>query len=124
MQAPAIAGGGLDAGQALAVGPGQAVTPADQGQARAAVDQALRLGVQIVAQEPHQAGHLRRGAQPVVGRKREKGQGGDAEIGRHARDTAHGFGARPMAGGARQALVFGPAAIAIHDDGEVQAGAI
>ena len=68
----------------------------------------------------HEGGDFRRGRLPVIGGEGEEGEDPDAGAGRRFDDAAHGFDSGAMAGHARQAAGGGPAAIAIHDDTDVQ----
>jgi hypothetical protein len=88
-------------------------------QANVVGQQLLRLGLQKLLEQRHQGVHFHLGALPVFGRKSVERQVGNA-------DFAAGFDGR--ANGIRPLLVtfdpvqqplFGPAAIAIHDDGHV-----
>ena len=73
-------------------------------------------------QEPENRIDFRSGALPVCGRKREEGERMNAEARRGLDDAASGFRAGAVASGARQAAGRGLAAVAVGNDGDVQAG--
>ena len=70
-----------------------------------------------VEQEGHEGGYLVGGTIPVLGREGVKGQVADAEACSFFGDDVYGFGASLVAEAALLALLFGPASVAIHDDG-------
>src|SRR6185437_16117340 len=65
--------------------------------------------------------HLRGRARPVVARERVNTERPDAHVRRVFDDALESGDARTMTGHAREALARRPAAVAIHDDGDVQA---
>ena len=60
-----------------------------------------------------------RGPAPVVGREGEQREHADPAVGRGLDDPAHHRRAGPVAGRARAPLPRGPAAVAVHDDPDV-----
>src|SRR6185436_7287456 len=122
VQGAAAGGGSLgvgDGGQHLG---GQAVAAADHRQAHAVLHAAGGLLAEVVVEELHQAHRLFQGAAPVVGGEGVQRQRADAEIGRRLDDVVDGVGAAAVALEAGRAATDGPAAIAVHDDGDVQSG--
>ena len=63
--------------------------------------------------------HLVGAALPVLGRERVGRQVGDADLDGARDDVEQGGLARLVALGARQPALVGPAAVAVHDDGDV-----
>src|SRR5690606_30186098 len=58
-------------------------------------------------------------ARPVLRREAVERQVGNAELDGCAHSAPHGLDAIAMADSARQAMLAGPAPIAVHDDGDV-----
>ena len=71
------------------------------------------------AQQPEQVADLFGRPRPVFRAEGENRQIGDAEFAGAANDLAQRLDAAPMALAARQSARGGPAAVAIHDDGDV-----
>src|SRR5712692_3021855 len=59
------------------------------------------------------------GSAPVLRAEGEQGQVFDAAIGARTRDLTHRLDPLRMAGDAREIALFGPAPVAIHDDGDM-----
>ena len=70
-------------------------------------------------QKGEQGCHFRLGAVPVLAGKRVERQIADAHFTAFGHDVARGFRAGAMPGLTRQAARLGPAAVAVHDDGEM-----
>ena len=98
------------------------VPPADDLQPDAVADAARRLGAQVFPEQPHQRGHLERGPAPVVGREGVQGERADAEPRGRLDDPPHRLRAGPVSCGRGRPLPGGPAAVAVHDDADVEAG--
>jgi hypothetical protein len=77
------------------------------------------FGEEIVLEEVHQGIDFVFGTAPILFRKSIKGEVLDAEPAGSADNTAHGMAACAMSCGAGFGSEFGPAAVAIHDDGDV-----
>src|SRR3546814_14602722 len=69
--------------------------------------------------QPHQVADLLFGALPVFRRKGIERHRLDAEVAGGAHDRPHRFHPRAMAGDARQVALLRPAAVAVHDDGDM-----
>ena len=69
--------------------------------------------------QPHQIVDLVDRARPVLGREAVEREVGDAELDRRAHRAPHRLDAVAMTDGARQAVLAGPAPVAVHDDGDV-----
>ena len=93
---------------------------ADVADAHVVVHHALHIALEIALEQAHEEVDLGAGAAQIVfqrkGVEREPGQA-DARGG--FRDQLHALGALLMAEEALQRAVAGPAAVAIHDDGDV-----
>ena len=74
---------------------------------------------QVLFQKPHDGRHLRRRPLPVLGGKGVDGEVVDADVLAVGGDDAEGLRPGGVAGGAGKALPCGPAAVAVHDDGDV-----
>lgn len=77
------------------------------------------LFLQIGHEQVHEAGDFFFGTFPVFGAEGEQAQVGNAHFGAAFDDVSHPLGARSMAQGRWHQALFGPAPIAIHDDGYV-----
>ena len=118
----AVGGERLGIGDGFAEVGGQTVAAADDVQTDAFVEAMGGFGEQIFLEDFKNRGDFGGGPLPVRGREREESEGVNAEMRRAADDAAGGLGAGAMAGGARQGAGGGPAAVAVADDGDVQAG--
>jgi len=67
----------------------------------------------------HEEGDFLGRAAPVLGTEGEQGQVADATACRSFDRGAHGIKATAVPGHARQVTLGGPAAVAVHDDGNV-----
>jgi hypothetical protein len=99
---------------------GQAVNLADGVQADVVPVQFPDLPLEESGQVLHQRIHFVLGAVPVLDGKGVERQVFDARLARGAHDGADGLDAVAMPLHARQAALFGPASVAIHDDGHVR----
>ena len=70
-------------------------------------------------EQAHQIADLVLGPLPVFGREGVEGQRLDAQVAGRAHDVADRLDPRAMPGDARQVALLGPAAVAIHDDGDM-----
>ena len=77
------------------------------------------LAGEITAEKRHQPIHLPRRPRPVLGREGVEREVGDAELAARLHDRPHRLLPCPVTVEARQATLLGPAAVAIHDDGDV-----
>ena len=98
----------------------QSIAPADNLEPYAVFTQASGFQAQVSPQEPKDAFHLGSRPTPVVGRKRVERKTCYAKRGRAFHNAAHCGHSGAMAGDAGQSTPFRPAAISIHDDGDVQ----
>ncbi len=74
---------------------------------------------QVFAQQAHQKGDFGLGAAPVFQRKSVQGEGGNMQPGAGLNDGARRLHTGAMAGNARQMAALRPAAVAVHDDGNM-----
>ena len=74
---------------------------------------------QIALEQRHQHADFGLRPLPVLGRERVEREDLDAQPGRGLDDVAHGVDAGAMPFDARQVPARGPAAVAVHDDGDV-----
>ena len=82
----------------------------------------LQLGdfrPEIAAQKSGQIQYLTGGATPVLTAESVDGQPGNAGFDCRFNRATDGAGAFPMPGDTRQAAGFGPAPVAVHDDGDM-----
>jgi hypothetical protein len=87
----------------------------------AAAERPLRPAtVSCVSSLLHQPAHFARRALPVVRRERVERERPDAECGRRLDHSPHCAGPVPMASEPWQPSGRGPAAVAVHDDGDVE----
>jgi hypothetical protein len=105
----------------LAQALGQPVAAADDGQTRSARKELSQLYAQIMAQQLHERAHFVLGPAPVVAGERKQRELGDAEIRRRFDDAPRRGDARPVSGRSRQTATQRPAAVAVHDNGDVKA---
>src|SRR6267154_1174144 len=92
---------------------------ADDLQAHLVLVQALGFLLQGGHEQLLERRNLFGGSAPVLGAEGEKGQVFDADIGARTRDSTHRLDPLLVTRDARQIALFGPAAVAIHDDGYV-----
>ena len=97
----------------------QAVNLADHFEVDVVLVQFRRLGLEIVDEIFHQRIHLVLGPVPVLGGKGVEREILDAEFPRRADDFARRIRAAPVPLDARQTMLFRPAPVAVHDDGDV-----
>jgi hypothetical protein len=88
-------------------------------EAHALLVQLGQLALQHLVEDEQQALHFLRRAAPVLGREGVDGQVGDAELDAGGDDPAQILDARAVPGQPRQPARQGPAAVAVHDDGDV-----
>ncbi len=82
--------------------------------------QRLQLGAQVALEQHHQRADLGGGPLPVLDREGVERQHADAEPGGGLDGVAHRLDAGAMPFDARQVPLRGPAAVAVHDDGDVR----
>ena len=70
-------------------------------------------------EQTHEGGHLVAGAAPVFGAEGKEGEVAHALVGAGFDQVTHACRALGVADGARHVALFGPAAVAVHDDGDV-----
>ena len=97
----------------------QAVNLPDDFQPHVVFVQLRRFGLEIVDEIFHQRIHFVLGAVPILGGKSVEREIFDAEFARRANDRPRRFRALPMTLDARQAALLRPAAVAVHDDGDM-----
>src|SRR5690606_1190022 len=97
----------------------EALLVADEAQPHAVLVQLVHLAVEGLDEQPHQRPHLLAGPPPVLAAEREQRQRADAPAHALADRHAHRLDALAVAGLARQSARAGPAAVAVHDDGDV-----
>src|SRR5688500_7096745 len=98
---------------------GEALRVADHLEAHAAGEQLGGLVLQSGADQLHQQPHFLGRTAPVLGADGEQREVGNAAVDAGAYRGAHRLRAAPVAGDARQAPAARPAAVAVHDDGDV-----
>ena len=81
--------------------------------------QLVDLGVKKVQNQLHQRGDLLRAPVPVLGGKGIKAQRPDAQVIRMPDDLPQGFRPLPVPPGNAQAVLPGPPAVPVHDDGHM-----
>ena len=74
---------------------------------------------QIFAEETHQEIHFGLGAAPIFEREGVESEARELEAGAGFDDFAGGFYSGAVSGDAREMTALRPAAVAVHDDGEV-----
>ena len=89
---------------------------ADHPHAHAVAVQFGDLAAQVVAQEAHQIVDLFERPLPILRRKPEQGQIGNAELAGRGHRTPHGLCAASVPGNARQTAGLRPTAVPVHDD--------
>jgi hypothetical protein len=97
----------------------QSVAAAENAQAHARLLQPRQITGHIGPHQPHQVRDLLGRTAPVLGREAEDGQALDAEIGRGLDRALQRLDPLAMSHGARQAPGARPAAVAVHDDGDM-----
>src|SRR5688572_5777250 len=103
---------GLDVGR-------QRVGSADDVEADVVAQQRVELQTQVALEQHHQGADLGRRPLPVFDGEGVEGEHLEAETSRGLHHVAHRIDAGAMALHARQMTLAGPAAIAVHDDGNV-----
>src|SRR6185436_18705537 len=88
-------------------------------QAYSVLEDLLPLGLEVLAEQVHQARHLIHGTRPVLRRERVERQRLDADAARGAGHLADAVAPLAMALQARQPLLLGPPPVAVHDDAHV-----
>ena len=106
----------VDLGQHLG---GQPLAPADDREADVLVEDLLPLVEQILLQQRHEEVELGLGPLPVLGAEAVKRELPDAEPAAFLGDGIDRLGAARVALDARLARALRPAAVAVHDDGDV-----
>ena len=86
----------------------------------AILDQLGRFAAAVLPEEPEQTTDLCWRSLPIVTGERVEGERSDAELRRRPHDIPDTVDAGKMPAPPRLALVSGPAAVAIHDDPNVQ----
>ena len=99
--------------------PWKAVEAADGVEANVVPMQLRGLVPERLAQPPHQSGDFGFRPAPVLGGEGVEGKRLGAELAAGAHDVAHRLAAVPVPFGNRQLLLLRPAAVAVHDDGDV-----
>src|SRR5262245_42864630 len=92
---------------------------ADQLEPDALLHQSIELALEIVAHQRRQVGDLAVATLPVLRRESVERKHLDAMIGGRLERALDRLGAGAMPGDAGQTARFGPAAVAVHDDGDV-----
>ncbi len=101
---------------------GNAVAAADDFEARALLAEPFALQAKKGADDPEDASHFLRGARPVVGRECVECEDTDAKPWRVFDGAPYCGDASAMTGDAWQPALRGPAAVAVHNDGDVESG--
>src|SRR5690606_6238344 len=109
----------LDAIHRLARRGRESIEVAEHPHGHALASQLGRLLGDVLLEEGHQRIDLGLRTLPVLVREREQRQHLDAGVERALDGLAHRPGPRLVAGGTGEAALAGPAAVAIHDDGDV-----
>ena len=92
---------------------------ADHAQAYALGVEVADFFLQVEGKQTHQAAHFFEGAAPVFGTKSKQSEVANAALAAGLHDGAHAARTHGMAGRLGQAARTGPAAVAIHNDGDV-----
>ena len=92
---------------------------ADEQEANIVLLHGGEFALQVFAQKAHQKFHFGLRAAPVFQRKGVQGEARDMQARASLDDDARGLHSGAVAGNARQMAALRPAAVAIHDDGEV-----
>src|SRR5690606_9044880 len=117
---PVVAGGGrLGVGHARGGRLAEARSVADEADAHAAPMQLVDLAVEGVDEQLHQRADLVLRTAPVLAREREQGQCADAGVQAEIDAQVDRARAGAMADDARPVALLRPAAVAVHDDGQV-----
>ncbi|GCC48803.1 hypothetical protein chiPu_0033289, partial [Chiloscyllium punctatum] len=122
MQRGAAMGLGLRARDRGGDAVGQPVAAADHGEADTVAHQGCDLVGEIEPQQPHQRRDFGFRTTPIVARECVQRQRADALVGRGLDDAADRLDARFMSTQARQAAPRRPAAVAVHDDADMEPG--
>ena len=94
--------------------------PTDDAEPDVVGEQRIQLRAQIPLQQPHERADLGRRALPVLDRERVKRQHLETETRGGLDRVADRIDPGAMALDARQVTLRGPAAVAVHDDGDVR----
>ena len=121
MQPGRGSGGSLDGLDSVDENGGQAVAASDHADTHAGPEALRRLPANESVQEPHEARDLVCRALPVVRREAVERQRADAARGRRAHAPPDAADALLMPGGTRQPARGGPPAVAVEDQGDVDA---
>ena len=97
----------------------EALDVADHPEAHVVLMQLPRLAIERREEQVHEQPHLLLRTPPVLARKREQRKVGNAVVTTGLDQIAHPFHALTVAGDTRQSAPTRPAAVAIHDDGNV-----
>ena len=100
-------------------GPGQVLDAAGHAQAHLVFMQLVLVLLEEGLEQRHQAGHFVFWAHPVFGAEGVDGEIFDAVVAAGAQDGAQGIRAGAVPEEARPSALLGPAAVAVHDDGDV-----
>jgi hypothetical protein len=106
----------LELGHLLAQPVGRAVAAAEEAAADSLSGEILELPVDRLAERLHQGRHLVGRAAPVLGREGVDRERVDAEVDRRLDDRPQRAGAGAVPVGDRDAVLGGPAPVAVHDD--------
>ena len=112
--------GGLDGVlQLLAWSCRQCFNVADRPQTDAVLDEHFRLAAQEMLEQPHERRNFVRRALQIFSRKGVERQVADAQLARRVNDGAHRLHTPAMTLDAREPALLRPAAVAVHDDGDM-----
>ena len=121
---PVGPGQGLDPLELPERGRGDALPPADDLEPEVVLDEEPVVPDQVLPEEPPEPADLVAGPFPVLAREGEEGQDVDAEAGRGLDDLPDRRGAGLVALDPGQPPLPGPAAVAVHDHGDVAGQAV
>ena len=116
----ALRGGGLSLIYEALQGCAKAAAVAQHAQPHTSLLKIGHFGHEHVFEEAHKGIDLGWGAAPVFGAKGKQCQVLDAKSGGDLHDVSNTSGTGSMAHGCGQHALFGPAAVAVHDDGHVR----
>jgi hypothetical protein len=114
-----VGGGGFGAGDELLQRLRKARCVAHHFESHTVGIHAVDLFLQIGHEQVHEAGDFFFRAFPVFGAEGKQAEVGDAHFGAAFDDVTHPLGPCRVAQGRRHEALFGPAAVAVHDDGNV-----
>jgi hypothetical protein len=121
VEARATHGDRFGVGDDLAESCGNAVAATDDAQTDAFVEAMGGFDKEIFVEDAQDGVDFSGRALPVGGREREEGERVNAECGSGFDQAPCGFGAGTVSGGTRKAAGGGPAAVAVGNDGDVEA---